>query len=401
MSIYKDQKRGTWYVSYAFKDLPSGRFRHKTKRGFKTQKDAKDWERESYCSVDNRSDKTFEELVTEWEENLQASKESRRCYSEHIKYRLQPLRNKKINDISSKDLIDWRIQLSFNDNFSTATKNSAISFVRSIFSYSAMIYGTSNPTGMLKRFKPTNKEILSEMQVWTPQEFDQFISAVDDKTYNLFFRFLFWTGCRRGEAIALQKDDIVGTKAYIRYSQRTQSEGLKPTKTKEKRWIDLDLELYSQIEKQLKTPGKYLFGGDTGLSCTAIARIFAKGIKDSGVKKIRVHDLRHSHATWLINNGVNIVAVSRRLGHADVEQTLKTYTHLLFESDQNMMNKINDFKETDVYSWDNFETKPEKSPMGNLQKARPKELIYAIIPAATIKTSNPVIRTVLLKGPCK
>jgi len=60
------------------------------------------------------------------------------------------------------------------------------------------------------------------------------------------------------------------------------------------------------------------------------------------VKPIRIHDLRHSHATWLINNGVNIVAVSKRLGHADIEQTLKTYIHLLESSDQGMMAKLNE-----------------------------------------------------------
>ncbi|MBR5340655.1 MAG: tyrosine-type recombinase/integrase [Erysipelotrichaceae bacterium] len=52
-------------------------------------------------------------------------------------------------------------------------------------------------------------------------------------------------------------------------------------------------------------------------------------IKESGVKRIRIHDFRHSHATNLINDGVNIVAVSKRLGHSDITQTFNTYTHLL------------------------------------------------------------------------
>ena len=82
----------------------------------------------------------------------------------------------------------------------------------------------------------------------------------------------------------------------------------------------------------------------SNVSSTSAARIFDKAIKDSGVTKIRLHDLRHSHATWLINNGVNIVAVSKRLGHNSINETLKTYTHLLECSDQNMMNKINEFR---------------------------------------------------------
>ncbi|WP_371832614.1 tyrosine-type recombinase/integrase [Grylomicrobium aquisgranensis] len=68
------------------------------------------------------------------------------------------------------------------------------------------------------------------------------------------------------------------------------------------------------------------------------------GIEKSGVQKIRMYDLRHSHATWLINHGVNIVAVSKRLGHASIEQTLKTYTHLLESTDNEMMKIINSEK---------------------------------------------------------
>lgn len=62
----------------------------------------------------------------------------------------------------------------------------------------------------------------------------------------------------------------------------------------------------------------------------------------SGVKKIRIHDLRHSHATILINNGINIVSVSRRLGHSDVNMTLKNYTHLLQKRDEEMMHLLDE-----------------------------------------------------------
>lgn len=63
-------------------------------------------------------------------------------------------------------------------------------------------------------------------------------------------------------------------------------------------------------------------------------------IKIKWIKKIRVHDLRHSHATNLINGGANIVAVSRRLGHADISMTLKVYTHLLKKTEEDLVNYI-------------------------------------------------------------
>ncbi|MBW9212967.1 tyrosine-type recombinase/integrase [Trueperella sp. zg.1013] len=74
-----------------------------------------------------------------------------------------------------------------------------------------------------------------------------------------------------------------------------------------------------------------------------IESVFKKAISESGVQKIRVHDLRHSHATWLISEGINIVAVSKRLGHATIEQTLKTYTHLSRNSEEQLIKKINEY----------------------------------------------------------
>ena len=89
-----------------------------------------------------------------------------------------------------------------------------------------------------------------------------------------------------------------------------------------------------------------MFGNPKGFSPSTITYWYQKAIKDSGVKYIKLHNLRHSHATWLICNGVNIVAVSKRLGHASITQTLETYTHLLKETDSEMMCKINDYKKS-------------------------------------------------------
>ena len=180
------------------------------------------------------------------------------------------------------------------------------------------------------------------MEVWTPEEFNRFLAMVDDRVYQLYFEFLFWTGCRKGEALALQKNDISEQCATIRYSKRDQRDGLKPTKTKTIRRIKLDVTLWNDIQELMDSEGPYLFGGKKSLAYTTVYTKFRKAIIASDTKAIRIHDLRHSHATWLINNGVNIVAVSKRLGHADVQQTLKTYTHLLESSDQDMMEKLND-----------------------------------------------------------
>lgn len=344
MSVYKDKQRGTWYVSYTFKDLPTGTTKHKTKRGFKSAKAAKEWERENYCKVEVRSDKTFKELVPEWENNNQPGKDCKRHYDEHIRFRTGSLNDLPINKISIQDLISWRSALLEMD-YSTKTKNDTITFVRSVLTYGANIYGIPNKSFVLKRAKKTNKEIMHEMTVWTPEEFNQFIKAVDDPAYSNFFEFLFWTGCRRGEGIALQKSNVRDKYVYICMSQRTMEEGLKPTKTKQSRWIEVDAKLAAMLNRLKKTgDSDYIFTNRRGnpLSPNGIDNALRKGVKKSGVTKIRIHDLRHSHASWLIGNGMNIVAVSKRLGHANVEQTLITYTHLIKQSDEEMMRFIND-----------------------------------------------------------
>lgn len=62
---------------------------------------------------------------------------------------------------------------------------------------------------------------------------------------------------------------------------------------------------------------------------------------NAGIKKIRIHDLRHSHASLLINKGQNILIVSQRLGHSDVKQTLNTYSHLMPNVQKEILNAIN------------------------------------------------------------
>lgn len=351
MPVYKDKKNGKWYVSYTFKDLPTNTFKKRVKRGFETKKAAEKWERENYSSTsEERSeeqpvfDKTFKDVASEWEDLSESSDVSRTRHIEHFKYRLSNIfTNKAVNKITKADLVEWRAKLGSTD-YATNTKNATISFVKSVLTYTSMMYGFKNEGLILKAFRKTNEELLRERPTWTPEEFNLFLDKVSDD-YKLFFEFLFWTGCRRGEAIALQKKDILGANCYIQYSQRTQKAGLRPTKTKTTRWITMDDNLSQKINTHLEdNDGSYVFGGSKGLSCSPIDDEFKKAIEESGVKKIRLHDLRHSHATWLINNGVNIVAISKRLGHATIEQTLNTYSHLLQSTDTDMMNTINSLK---------------------------------------------------------
>ena len=343
MPVYKDKSRGTWYISYQIKDSVTGESKTTKKRGFKTRREAIAAEKEIILENTRSSSAPFSEIVSLWENASQASALVIQKHREHFTKRF-PFYDQPIDTISKADLSRWRGDLAKDENYSTTTKNLTISYVKGVFRFAHEIYDIPDTAQFLKRLKTTDEEAMQEFEVWTVEEFNQFIKAVDQPVYALYFTFLYWTGCRRGEAIALQKRDLHDHEAIIKYSQRSQSAGLKPTKKRNVRTVRIDDVLWDQLQPLMEIEGNYVFGGNTGLSPTMIDSVFRKAIKASGVKPIRLHDLRHSHATWLINNGVNIVAVSKRLGHKDVSTTLNTYTHLLESTDNGMMEKINSEK---------------------------------------------------------
>lgn len=342
--IGKDEARGTWYVQIKVKDPVSGKWHAAKKRGFQTKREAKQYEADMMQSSEIPTSKTFLQIANEWEISIQSSPASVRQHNEHFQIRFPTLKDKPIRSINRSALIQWRNWLAQSD-FSTKTKNVTLTYVRAVFQYAADVYGYPDPARTLKNLKKTDSEVMQEMEVWTPEEFNSFLACVDNDLYRIYFDTLYWTGMRRGEAIALQCGDLSDGWVNIHASQRDATTGLKPTKTKASRRIQIDDVLNKELQ-ELKAEYRsgYLFGGETSLSPTQISRIFNAAIKKSGVKKIRLHDLRHSHATWLINHGVNIVAVSKRLGHASIEQTLKTYTHLLESTDNEMMKTINSEK---------------------------------------------------------
>lgn len=343
MPVYKDSQRGTWYVSYSFKQ--GGKFKHVTKRGFKTKTEAKEWEKahKDGKTEEKKEGLTFKQLAYMWEEYLDSSEDSKNDHHKHFEIRFANLYEKPIIDISKQDLIEWRSELG-KTPYATITKNKTLSYVRGVYRFANEMYDVPNIATVLKNFKKTDKEATSEMEVWTPEEFEQFLSEVDEPEYKVFFEFLYWTGCRRGEAIALQKRHVKDHMVTIRYSQKLRVNGLKPTKTKNTRNITIDDTLWSHLQPYIIGRDGYVFGDPKGLHPTSIEERYKKAISRSGVKYIKLHNLRHSHATWLICNGVNIVAVSKRLGHASITQTLETYTHLLNQTDAEMMSKINSFR---------------------------------------------------------
>lgn len=341
MPVYKDKKRNTWYVKIESKDAVTGKRKQITKRGFETRRDALIWENEQTIIGTQKTAVTFEEMMAA---ALKANDTS--PATAHKKTTMLsmyfPLYREPIEKIKKDDLISWRNDLADTD-LSVRSKNFAIQYLKSVYRFANEIYGMPNISVILKPFR-MKKEDKPVIEVWTPEEFNQFLSAVELPEYALFFRFLYWTGCRRGEAIALQISDLSGSQVLIHQSMKHHKNGFTPLKTdSSERTITIDEELRKDLQPNIDSGKPFLFGGDTSLPISGIQRQFTKAIKESGVKPIRIHDLRHSHATFLINNGANIVAVSKRLGHSTINQTLETYAHLFKETDAQLIEIITKF----------------------------------------------------------
>lgn len=350
MSIHRNNN-GSWYVKY----------KNKTKRGFKTKKEALDYETKLKVGcVENESiaeDKKENILFSIIANDYVDSKKKEVAYSSYIcckekveKYILPKFENKTINEISKLDCKKFRDYL-YDLELSSSVKNTIINYLKSIFAFAQKYYLLdTNPTQVLNPFKKSFDEKMKkkekEMSVWTNEEFNKFIVCVSQEKYKALFIVLFYTGLRLGEAMALTWRDLKDHKLIINKSMTKVSEigsyEIKDTKNVSSiREVSINNLLYlylksvqiSQMREEGYSSSWFIFGGKRPLSRTRITNAKDVAIKHSGVKRITIHDFRHSHASNLINEGINIVAVSRRLGHSDVSMTLKVYTHLFKKND--------------------------------------------------------------------
>lgn len=187
------------------------------------------------------------------------------------------------------------------------------------------------------------------MDFYTKDEFDKFISVFDYKPMSkLMLEILFWTGIRSGELLILTLNDLDFDSNAISINKnyaRLENEYLilEPKTPKSKRIIALpeflskDIKEYSTRIYDLQ-PNARLFPVTKSLLNTEMKR----GSNKSGVKKIRVHDIRHSHASLLIELGFSPLLIAERLGHEKVETTLQTHSHLYPNKQSEIASKLNE-----------------------------------------------------------
>jgi len=342
MAAYKE-KSGTWMSKMNTRG-ENGKIISKTRRGFAKKRDALDYEEEvrrSKVEAINTSLK-FSDLFEEYMKNKQGSiaEITENEYRRMNKQFFGKLANKKVVRLTPKDFLNVRNEILQYD-YSKSYKNKTIKLLKSISKFGYNFYDFKDNSKQLMMI-PINSDDIKDYTIWTPEEFDHFIGFVENYVCKAFFTFLYHTGARLGEAKALLVTDINDGSVSINKSMKHYINGVKPLKTvSSRRTIQLDNQTLEVLKPLLERSPLYLFGDLEPVSLSTLQRSFKAALDASGLKRITIHDLRHSHASYLIGNGANVVAVSRRLGHSDVNITLKVYTHMLKESEDKLLAILN------------------------------------------------------------
>lgn len=350
MSIHQD-KNGTWYIKY----------NNLTRRGFSTKEEAIKFEK--VLKLDSQKIEkplAFEDVVEHYLNYCYHNVEygtytKRKRFFEKIITPYFKKRNiRTINEIECLEFRNYIQEL----RYSTRYKNNIIEDFKLFYKYAKRIFQLErNPSEVVDRFKKTHIEKVEDRErkndIWTPEEFERFIKEVDDEIYKKFFIVVYFTGIRLGEALALQWKDYKDGCLFITKSITTKVQNgrymIKEPKSEasiRKIRLNQSLDNYLLIYKKQEQKDKrfkddwFIFYRLNPLPDTTITRKKDEAIKRSGVRRIRLHDFRHSHASNLIGNGVDIVAVSKRLGHSDVSITLSIYTHLLEKNNEKLTNCV-------------------------------------------------------------
>lgn len=333
MPVYKDQKYGTWYVKIRYTDW-TGKRKETTKRGFSKKKDAQEYEINFKKQQTGTINMPFSSLYKLYMEDVKSRVRATTYQGKIFLFESKVLpffKDIPCDQITPIMIRKWQNELIAQDYSPTYLKtvNNQLS---AIFNFAVRYYNLpSNPT---VKAGSMGKKHAEAMQFWTVSEFDLFIEKTSNIMYKTIFTLLFWTGMREGEMLALTLNDFDFEKKLVHitksFARLDRGDLISPPKTpKSKRDITLPnfiLKLVKEYTLHLYDykPSQRLFVTTKHSLYNEMNRVS----QAAGVKRIRVHDLRHSHASYLIEKNVSVLAISERLGHDNIETTLRTYSHL-------------------------------------------------------------------------
>lgn len=255
----------------------------------------------------------------------------------------------QLKDLTKQALLQWQDELWSSKN---PRKNEYYSYkylskIRTFFC-SFLNWCAERNEGftnyLLSIKKPKRRISKTEMQFWTREEFDTFIKVVDNQMYRTLFSMLFYTGRRKGEIFALSPDDvkkteIVFNKSLTRKTLDSNTYKITSTKAEKSAKSLICKPLKKELSNYTVPEGRFFFGGDKPIAENTLTRAFNNYCKISGVKTIRLHDLRHSFVSMIVSLGGSIPLVADLISDS-IEQITKTYLHLYSIERKTIIDKI-------------------------------------------------------------
>jgi len=360
MSVYqqpikKRTKDGrSWYFVHRIK--VNGKSKLYMSKSYMTRKEASNAEKEFLIKYHNKeinvTSMTFKQLFDEFYEYKKDKVKitTQRSYRRNVK-QLSEFYNLKIKDITLDHYIAWRKRIA-SLPLKDKTKNGYYKLLKTIFNYGTRWhdFNFASIYNKMEKFNNPNNPP-EEMKFYTWEEFKQFLSVIDELKWKTLFEVLYFCGLRRGELRGLSWDNIDFFNKEINIIKNVAQEGdtgeyiITTPKTRtstrtlpvpEKVMKDLH-DLFLQEKKQYGFTMKWFVFGNKEPLKENMLRYYKNTYSDkAGVKRIRIHDFRHSCASVLINNGASIMVVAKYLGHAKIDETLNTYSHLF----KNKMDEI-------------------------------------------------------------
>lgn len=362
MAQKKDENTGKWMYYGSYVDASGVRKQYK-KRGFDTKKEARIAEDKFREEAQNAKEHiSFDELCDKF--MIYHAKRVKKSTLETDIFLMNTIKKEinKTNDYLNKDFLQNYID-QCDRVYSKKYVSKIFYFLNKLFNYSMKEgFIQQNPMTKIQMSKRKN-ERKKEMLFWEPADFRKFIAEVDHPMYRCLFMVLYYMGIRRGEALALTWNDINFTDHVIKIDKTlsTLTGEITTPKTKNSyRTIMMPNTLRDELlswKHRVETfisydPKGYVFGNDAPLAAETLRRKFHEYIalanskyrKNEQIPVIRIHDLRHSHASYLINNmsaGFTDFDIAKRLG--DTVSTLhNTYAHWFKAADKGIIDFMND-----------------------------------------------------------
>ena len=351
LAVFRDTWDGyngkAWRVQLRYIDW-QGKKRQHTKRGFRSKKEAQEYEREFTAKKSRDINMGFATFVNLYLEEIKpqiriTTYETKiHIVKTHI---LSYFSEKNLSEIDATDILRWQNEmLQKRDENGRGYSNTYLRTVNTqlsaIFNHAVRYYGLAeNPC---KRCKKIGKSNAGEMFFWTKDEYLRFAEEMKTKPISYYaFEMLYWCGIREGELLALTPADFDFTTHTLRinksYQRLNREDVITPPKTfKSNRFIKMPQFICDEMQDYMGM----LYGLKEDERIFTISKSYLhhemnRGSKVSGVKRIRVHDLRHSHVSLLINMGFTVLAIADRMGHESIDITYR-YAHL-FPSEQTQM----------------------------------------------------------------